>query len=730
MGFENTLFLAALGAVAVPVIIHLIFRLRKRVVPFGTLRFLQKIVQRNRRRLRLRDIILLILRALAVALLALAFARPFFVGPATSSSDEQRDVAFVLDDSFSMSAGRLARTNFDEAKALISDELSNLKTGDRAALVLATGGGRIVSPLTADIGAVTATLRATPLSYEKAELSGALRAAGGLLAGSDAPRRVVSVASDLQRSSWNETTLAALPASDVTYQSILPPTQAPNLAVVDARPVSEFWSPNIPVRIAARIANYGTTAATGVSVRLRVGADLSPRAALTVDVPAGGETTRELQFLSAAGGEYRAVVEIDGRDGLTADDRRNFVLRLRDKIRVVCAQEEIRQGPKRYDDASYFLRMALEPRIGSAATGTSPFSAERVETRWLDAAALRASDAACIIGARDLTEGQVAALADWVKEGGGLLMAPGEEEGDVPGEALERKLAEAGLLAATSRGAFLSGSSFYDALPLTTRDMAHPIWQPFAKVPPTSDVMRAKIIDQLEPAEDAQVVASFEGGRPAVVELQAGRGRVIRLAFALRPDATDLPKRKSFVPFAHAMFTLLAQSQRQSATASFEVGSPVPVAESVGPGDVATVVAPDDTRHPLRPSSDGRATDAPLADRPGFYHLSIDRAGSRRSSTYAANISPLESDLRSNGPEPFLAALGAAAGERHTTKVTRAGAETKRDSSLWALLLALVVLTLVAESLLANRILLDAQGGESVKQIAGSRAEDGSGRAA
>jgi hypothetical protein len=728
--FANILFLSALGAIAIPVIIHLIFRLRKRIVPFGTLRFLQKIVQRNRRRLRLRDIILLILRALAVALLALAFARPYFRGPAASSSEKQRDVAFVLDDSFSMSSGRLARTNFDEAKALIREEISNLKTGDRAALVLTTGGGRIVSPLSTDHGAVVSTLRATPLSYEKAELSGALRAAGGLLAGSEAPRRIVSVASDLQRSSWNETTLSALPSADVTYQSILPPVEAPNLAVVDARPVSEFWSPNIPVRIAARIANYGTSDAKGISVRLRVGADLSPRAALTVDVPAGGETTRELQFLSAAGGEYRAMVEIDGRDGLSTDDRRNFVLRLRDKIRVVCAQERIMRGSDRYTDESYFLRMALEPRVGSADAAASPFRAERVETRWLDAAALRASDAACIIGARDLTDSQIAALADWVKEGGGVLIAPGKGEKDVPGAPLEKKLADAGLLVAKSRGAFRSGSSFYDALPLTTRDVAHPVWQPFADAPPTADVMRAKLIDQLEPVEGASVLATFEGGRPAVVELTVGKGRVIRLAFSLRPEATDLPKRKSFLPFAHSLFTLLAQSQRSSADAAFEVGAPVPVGESVGPGDLATVVDPDSGRHPLRPSSDGRAGDAPVADRPGFYRLIVERAGSRQTRTYAANVSPLESDLRSSGPEPFLAALGTAAGERRTTNVARADAETKQDSSIWALLLLALMIVLVVESLLANRILLDARGGESVKEVAGSGAERESGRAA
>ena len=82
MGFESPIFLAALGAVAAPIIIHLIFRLRKRVVVFGSLRFLEKIVKKNRRRLRLRDLILLLLRIAAVALIALAFARPYLrTGP-------------------------------------------------------------------------------------------------------------------------------------------------------------------------------------------------------------------------------------------------------------------------------------------------------------------------------------------------------------------------------------------------------------------------------------------------------------------------------------------------------------------------------------------------------------------------------------------------------------------------------------------------------------------------
>ena len=149
-----------------------------------------------------------------------------------------------------------------------------------------------------------------------------------------------------------------------------------------------------------------------------------------------------------------------------------------------------------------------------------------------------------------------------------------------------------------------------------------------------------------------------------------------------------------------------------------------------GPNWEATVVAPDDSRHTLRPSSDGRAADAPIADRPGFYRLRIEHAAARTVHTYAANVPAQESDLRSAGPRPFLAALGTAAGKRHTTKVTRAGGEMKRESDLWALLLALIVVTLLAESLLANRILLDARTGESVKQTAAPQGGRDAGRAA
>ena len=78
MGFVAPLVLVGLGALVLPVLIHLIQRERKRVVEFPSLMFLRKIPYQSVRRRRIRDWLLLVMRLAALALIVLAFARPFF----------------------------------------------------------------------------------------------------------------------------------------------------------------------------------------------------------------------------------------------------------------------------------------------------------------------------------------------------------------------------------------------------------------------------------------------------------------------------------------------------------------------------------------------------------------------------------------------------------------------------------------------------------------------------
>src|SRR3954466_13269438 len=122
MNFLAPAFLAGLAAVAVPVIIHLINRERKVVVEFPSLMFLQRIPYRSVRRQKLRHLLLLLLRCLALALLVAAFARPFFEKrrPVTSGSTGAREVVVLLDRSSSMGYGNHWRRAQDAARKALT----------------------------------------------------------------------------------------------------------------------------------------------------------------------------------------------------------------------------------------------------------------------------------------------------------------------------------------------------------------------------------------------------------------------------------------------------------------------------------------------------------------------------------------------------------------------------------------------------------------------------------
>src|SRR5947207_9865807 len=105
MDFFHLAFVAGTATAAVPVVIHLIFRMRKRRIVFSSLRFLHQSMLKESKRLKLRELILLLLRCLACIFIALAFARPYRANSALTGPGGRvtEDVVLVLDDSPSMS---------------------------------------------------------------------------------------------------------------------------------------------------------------------------------------------------------------------------------------------------------------------------------------------------------------------------------------------------------------------------------------------------------------------------------------------------------------------------------------------------------------------------------------------------------------------------------------------------------------------------------------------------
>ena len=88
MSFLNAIMLAGIAAVSVPIIIHLLNRRKFKTITWAAMKFVKLSVDQNQRRMRIEDLILLLIRCALVALLALALARP-------ASKDTVSDLSLI-----------------------------------------------------------------------------------------------------------------------------------------------------------------------------------------------------------------------------------------------------------------------------------------------------------------------------------------------------------------------------------------------------------------------------------------------------------------------------------------------------------------------------------------------------------------------------------------------------------------------------------------------------------
>src|SRR5690349_9831321 len=142
-------FLAGLAALVVPVLVHLTHKERKTVTYFPSLMFLERIPYQAVRRQRIRNWLLFALRCVALALLALAFARPFLARRGASlgaASSASRDIVILLDRSYSMDYG----DRWTRAVAAAKRVIARMSGDDRASVVYFDDAASAAGPLTGD----------------------------------------------------------------------------------------------------------------------------------------------------------------------------------------------------------------------------------------------------------------------------------------------------------------------------------------------------------------------------------------------------------------------------------------------------------------------------------------------------------------------------------------------------------------------------------------------------
>ena len=271
--FLQTAFLSGLAALAVPVLIHLFFRLKTKRVELGTIRFLRAVLEENARRRRVMRWLLLALRMLFVALLVGLFARPYFTAAATGSDKEL--LVILIDQSATMQLkgenGRLIDQAIAEAKRLI--ETAGAQTRFEVAFF-----DHDVHPVTdskesggAKSDAVLAKLQAPAASFGATNFGAAFAWARDICVKAPAGVKQLHLFTDLQQSGLDWTEVEPLPLEVKPHLHDLGRPVVNNVAVTEVRTPRLWVRPGEAPTIRASVLHGGTFALEEVAIVLEIG---------------------------------------------------------------------------------------------------------------------------------------------------------------------------------------------------------------------------------------------------------------------------------------------------------------------------------------------------------------------------------------------------------------------------------------------------------------------------
>jgi hypothetical protein len=690
--FLVPLFLLGVAGIVVPIVVHLTRRQRKNVVRFPSLMFLQKVPYQEQRRRRIQHWFLLSMRALALSLLAVAFARPFMqdteVGVGATTGP--REVVVLVDQSYSMELGDQLAAARDGAR----DVFAGLGPLDRASLVTFAQGARVVARSTADRARLTTAIDTVKLSSGSTRYGPALKVAQAILEESQLANGEVYLFSDFQRNGWiGDEGVRLPPGSRFIPRPTGDEELDDNFMVTDVTLPRQTVSGRDRVTPTARIVRRGGSEPRDVQVTLELDGQTLQTRSTTMGPDAASAVAFEPITLSRP--HTRGSVRLPD-DGLHADNTHNFVVSPGTSLSVL-----VMEGAAAERNVSFYLRTALT----TTDDGRFEVNVRRASTiRPVD---LEGVDAV-ILNDVQIDGASAERLRAFIVAGGGVLVAVGEL-GGWPNSAADMLPGAIGPVQDRLQG---RGGR------LGHLEYGHAIFEIFAG-PRSGDFTGVRFFRAraFQPGDQAAVLARFDDGSVALAEQRIGRGKLLVWTNTLDQYWSDFALQPIFLPFVQRLAEYLGG--RAEASPWFTIGDVVDLAnpealltaglvssEAAGLAEGLDQIAVTPSGSTIQlPAGEGPRY-LPLEEH-GFYTVRPPNSEPERPFVLAVNVDLEESNLTRLDPEQLAVQIMATAGaERDALNVDRAEAlqreDQERRQSLWRWLLLGALALFIGETMLSN----------------------------
>ena len=663
----SPMMLWGLLGVSIPVIIHLLSRRRAVFVDWGAMQFLD-IGRRAQRKFQITELLLMAGRMLLLALVALALARPFWKPKADGilssrigGGREPRDCVLILDGSESMDRKVAGVSPRSKAMAWMTSFADGMKPGDSVALLVAKDRVRpITDGLSYDPIRVKDAIKSAPPSRGSSDLASAVAEALRVLGSGKNSNTEIVILADAQRLPWRpgdtgrwnllrelRTRLKgrAPRLSAITFGGKADGSDAAVAPIDTPRGV---YPPNASIPVSTFVTNSGPDAASRSAELLVDGAPVPGTTQAIGPIPPGGKVPLSFRATIAAPGAHLIGVRIsEADDALAANDLAERPVEVAEALPVLLVDGE--PGVEPLSGETDFLRAALAPAEDEAPA----VRARVVKASEFNGESLKNRRVLVLANVDRLDASQSAALIDFLDEGGGVLVAPGDRtDADSWNQAL---FADGnGPLPASFgdvRGSFARREAVGHPSP---RTFTGPALGPFGQgdSPPLggADLFAYRVLTPSTGASPSAVIARLDTGDPWAVERPYRKGRVVLLAGPLDAEGGTLPVNPDFVPLVHEIIYRLADPSTGASTHRPGESIRVNLAEAPPPSAVSTTVTrPDGTTAQAAITRDGGAARVVLSDtsEPGIYRVNL--PGPSGGFGYAS----VAADARESDPDPL-----------------------------------------------------------------------------
>ena len=689
--------------VAVPIIIHLLYRKHRRQTDWAAMELLRKALVTRSGQVKIEDLLILALRCLALALLALALMR--ITLDSNSAIGEKRiGMVVAIDASYSMNHGEFSRFQSAVAKAREILE-KTAKEGDPVSIVLMSSRPEILlrsaryDPV--QVKPILDALDGAGAGPNSLNLETNIELLDELVAELKTPAKEVFLITDSQEMDWAELPPAALNSLENLQENanvfVIPAVTEgeDNLAIESLNYTWGSLRKSGEARFTALVRNTGRSSDESAILEFFIDDARTKRVA--VGSLAAGES-RPIEFTTQfdKAGNVRLRAELS-KDGLADDNVRHAVAQIRPGIRVLLLEGDI-ENVVGNRSGGYYAKVALSPQDSDEEEGVV---VNEIDPADFALEKLKDYDVVVMNNVLTVSPSTAKRLKRFVSEGGGLIVFAGDR---VEASAYNQSLGAAGEGILPAELGEVSSSEAEEGWTMEAAKSDHLLARLTARYPEKLlDAIRITKQIEATPTENSEVLITSQSGNPVLLSRSTGSGTVLLFTTSASKRWNNLPREPLYAILLQQAVTMLTSDpDRLQLTVGNDASLPLTKREA---GEFVDLLSPD-TKEPeeIRVIQNGDQLAAPVSlTKRGIYEIKAEEG--KPGVAIAANVNASESNVRvveSAALENTLDSTGVQVLDREgpTSKTIK---DARRGSELSQRLLLAALIVFILQSILARR---------------------------